>query len=169
MHRSRHSLHLHDAFTGEAVNWSFEVKTVPTTAPSLSPSHEIEDQGFEIRLRVHAGSLGDLLEEAGRAVARLQLRGADATRGSWRSIEISVADRATLLADWLNRLIWLAEAERWVGADFEVDSAEDGRVRARVWGVRLQRAPALLKAATLHGLRVDDVPGGLEGEVTLAL
>jgi SHS2 domain-containing protein len=49
-------------------------------------------------------------------------------------MEISVADRATLLADWLNRLILLAEAERWVGADFEVDSAEDGRVRARVGG-----------------------------------
>jgi hypothetical protein len=42
-----------------------------------------------------------------------------------------------------------------------------GVVRARVWGVWIQRAPALLKAATLHGLRVDDVPGGLEGEVIL--
>ena len=145
-----------------------DTTTEAMTPALLSPSHEIADHVSEIRLRVHAGSLGDLLEEAGRAVARLQLRGADATRGSWRTIEISVADRATLLADWLNRLILLAEAERWVGADFEVDSAEDGRVRARVWGVRLQRAPALLKAAMLHGLRVDDVPGGLEGEVTLA-
>ena len=145
------------------------MKAVPPTAPSLSPSHEIEDHVSEVRLRVHAGSLGDLLEEAGRAVTRLQLRGADATPGNWRTIEISAPDRATLLADWLNELISLAEAERWVGADFEVDSAEDGRVSARVWGVRLQRAPARLNAATLHGLRVDDVPGGLEGEVTLAL
>jgi SHS2 domain-containing protein len=111
--------------------------------------------------------LGGLLEEAGRAVAQLQLRGADATRGTWRTIEISAPDRAMLLVDWLNELIFLAEAERWVGADFEVDSGEDGRVRARVWGVRIERAPALLKAATLHGLRVDDVPGGLEGEVIL--
>jgi hypothetical protein len=103
---------------------------------------------------VRAGSLAELLEEAGRAVAQLQLRGADASRGTWRVIEVSAPDRA-------------AEAERWVGADFEVDSAEDGRVRARVWGVLIERAPALLKAATLHGLRVDDVPGGLEGQVIL--
>jgi len=82
-------------------------------------------------------------------------------------IEVSAPDRAALLADWLNELIYLAEAERWVGAEFEVASAEDGRVRARVRGVLIERAPALLKAATLHGLRVDDVPGGLEGQVIL--
>jgi SHS2 domain-containing protein len=144
-----------------------DTPTSTTALASLSPAHEIADHVSEIRLRVQAGSLGDLLEEAGRAVAQLQLRGADATPGTWRTIEISAPDRDTLLVDWLNELIFLAEAERWVGADFEVDSAEDGRVRARVWGVRVQHAPALLKAATLHGLRVDDVPGGLEGEVIL--
>jgi SHS2 domain-containing protein len=137
-------------------------------APALlSPSHEIADHGAEIRLRVQAGSLGDLLEHAGRALTGLQLRGADATPGTWRTLEISAPDRATLLLDWLNELIFLAETERWVGADFEVDSAEDGRVRARIWGVRIERAPALVHAATLHGLRVDDVPGGLQGEVIL--
>jgi SHS2 domain-containing protein len=142
--------------------------TAATRPPALlSPSHEIADHVSEIRLRVRAGSLGDLLEEAGRAVAQLQLRGADATRGTWRTIEISAPDRATLLVDWLNELIYLAEAERWIGVDFEVDSVEDGRVRARVGGVLVQRAPALLKAATLHDLRIDDVPGGLEGEVIL--
>jgi SHS2 domain-containing protein len=140
---------------------------MPTIPDLLSPSHEVADHVSEVRLRVRAGSLGDLLEEAGLAVAQLQLRGADATRGTWRTIEISAPDRAAILVDWLNELIFLAEAERWVGADFEVDSAEDGRVRARVWGVWVQRAPALLKAATLHGLRVDDVPGGLEAEVIL--
>ena len=57
--------------------------TVRTMAPLLSPSHEIADHVSEIRLRVHAGSLGGLLEEAGRAVAQLEPRGADATRGTW--------------------------------------------------------------------------------------
>jgi SHS2 domain-containing protein len=61
----------------------------------------------------------------------------------------------------------LAEAERWIGADFEVDSAVDRRISARVRGVRVERAPGLVKAATLHGVRVDEVPGGLVGEVVL--
>jgi SHS2 domain-containing protein len=132
------------------------VNAMPTVLDQLSPAHEIADHVSEVRLRVRAGSLGDLLEEAGRAVAQLQLRRADAAR-----------DRAALLVDWLNELIFLAEAKRWVGADFEVDSAQDGRVRARVWGLWIQRAPALLKAASRHGVRVDDVPGGLEATVIL--
>jgi SHS2 domain-containing protein len=141
---------------------------MPVTGPAPpSPAHEIVDHVSEIRLRVRAGSLAELLAEAGRAVAQLQLRGAARSRGTWRVIEVSAPDRAALLADWLNELIYLAEAERWVGAEFEVASAEDGRVRARVRGVLIERAPALLKAATLHGLRVDDVPGGLEGQVIL--
>jgi SHS2 domain-containing protein len=107
------------------------MNAMPTVLDQLSPSHEIADHVSEVRLRVRAGSLGDLLEEAGRAVAQLQLRGADAARGTWRMIEISARDRAALLVDWLNELIFPAGAKRWVGADFEVDSAQDGRVRAR--------------------------------------
>jgi protein archease len=137
------------------------------TFPPLNPSHEIADHVSEVRLRVRASSMSGLLEEAGRAIAELQLRGAEASPASWRTIELSAPDRALLLADWLNELIYLAEAERWVGVHFEVDSAEDGQVRARVRGVRLERSAALLKAATLHELRVAAIPGGLEGEVVL--
>jgi SHS2 domain-containing protein len=137
-------------------------------ATALAPSHELADHVSEVRLRVRAGSLGELLAEAGRALGELQLRGADVTPyGPWRHLSVSASDRSVLLADWLNELIFLAEAERWVGLDFEVESAEDGRVEARVWGVRLERAPGLVKAATLHGVRVDEVAGGVEGEVIL--
>jgi SHS2 domain-containing protein len=161
------SLHLQSVFTKGGACSTMHKHTLAAVASPLAPSHEIVDHASEIRLRVCAGSLRDVLEEAGRAVCQLQLRGADATRGSWRTIQISAPDRATLLVAWLNELIFLAEAERWVGADFEVDSAEDGKVSARVWGVRIQRASAPLKAATPHGLRVNEVPGGLQVEVTL--
>jgi SHS2 domain-containing protein len=140
----------------------------PPRAPdALSPSHQIADHVSEIRLRVLAGSLAELLEEAGEALAQVELRGADATPGGWRKFELSARDRANLLVEWLNQLIDLAKAERWVGSDFEVDEAENGRVRARVWGVQVQRAPARLKAASLLGSRVEDVPGGVKAEVLL--
>ena len=135
--------------------------------PPGTSSHEIADHASEIRLRLRAPSLGGLLQEAGQALAELQLRGAQTTPAGWRTIELSSPDRAVLLVDWLNELIYLAEAERWVGVHFAVDSAVDGRVLARVRGVRLDRAAALLKAATMHELRVVDVPGGFEGEVIL--
>jgi SHS2 domain-containing protein len=142
--------------------------TAGTASPAMSPTHEVADHVSEIRLRMRAASLGELLAEAGRALGEIQLRGADATaNGPWREVAISAADRPALLTDWLNELIYLAEAERWVGVDFEMECAEDSRVSARVWGVRVRRAPGLVKAATLHGVRVDEVPGGLEGEVVL--
>lgn len=134
----------------------------------LSPSHELSDHVSEIRIRLRAGSLGDLLAEAGRALAGLQRRGTEsAPPGSWRRLEISAADRAGLLAEWLNELIYLAETERWVATEFEVESAGDRTMAARARGVTVHRAPGLVKAATLHGLRVDDMPGGVTGEVVL--
>lgn len=142
--------------------------TAGAASPAMSSSHELADHVSEIRLQVRAGSLGELFAEAGRALAEIQLRGVGAAAtGPPREVVISAADRAALLADWLNELIYLAEVERWIGADFEVDSAEDGRISARVRGVRVERAPGLVKAATLHGVRVDEVAGGLEGEVVL--
>lgn len=139
----------------------------------IRPSHEVVDHASEIRLRIRAGSLADLLAEAGQALARLELRGdSTAVTGDWRQLTVSAADHAALLAEWLNELVFLAETERWVAIDFEIErtgetSAGDTEVHARARGVSLERSPGLVKAATLHGLRVDPIPGGLEAEVVL--
>lgn len=132
-------------------------------------SHEVLRHTSEIRLRVRAGSLPELLAESGRALAQLQLHGAErAPAGPWHTVEVSAHDRGALLAEWLNELVFLAETERWVAVEFEVNQADERAVHARARGVTLDCAPALVKAATLHGLRVVDLPeGGLEGEVIL--
>ena len=134
----------------------------------LAASHDIADHTSELRVRLSAGSLAELLAEAGRALAEIQLRGASiAAGGAWRPIAVSAPDPAGLLADWLNELIFLAETERWVATEFDVELADGCMVRGRARGIRLDRAPGLVKAATLHGLRVDDTPDGLTGEVIL--
>jgi SHS2 domain-containing protein len=136
--------------------------------PRLSPSHEVVDHASEVRLRLRAGSLDELLAEAGRALAALQLGGtAGPATGPWRQIEVSSFDRASLLADWLNELVFLAETEQWVATEFGIDPTDGPSVRARVRGIEVERVPGLVKAATLHGLRLEDVPGGMEGEVIL--
>jgi SHS2 domain-containing protein len=138
------------------------------SAGRVGPSHEITDHTSELRIRLLAGSLGELLAEAGRALAGIQLRGATpAVEGDWRRLELSAPDRAGLLAEWLNELIYLAETERWVATEFAVDRASDRSVSALARGTLVERAPGLVKAATLHGLRVDQVSGGFAGEVVL--
>jgi SHS2 domain-containing protein len=134
----------------------------------MQASHEIIDHASELRLRIRAASMSELLAEAGRALAKIQLRqsgGAPAPK--WRDIEVLASDRAALLAEWLNELIFLGETEAWVPVQFEIARATDTSARARASGMSLDRVPGLVKAATLHGLRVDEIPGGLEGEVIL--
>jgi SHS2 domain-containing protein len=134
----------------------------------LSPSHEIVDHTSEVQLRLRAGSLTELLAEAGRALAAIQLGGtAGPAIGPWREFEVFSPDRASLLADWLNELVFLAETEQWVATEFAIEPTEGRSVRARLRGVEVERVPGLVKAATLHGLRLEDVPGGVEGEVIL--
>jgi SHS2 domain-containing protein len=122
----------------------------------------------EVELHVRAGSLGDLLAEAGKALAEVQLMAADCVPGGpARSIRVSSRDRDALLVDWLNELIFLADIDRWVAVDFSIDLAHDTEVRARASGVTLEWSPSRVKAATFHQLRVTDIPGGLEARVIL--
>lgn len=134
----------------------------------MQASHEIMDHASEVRLRVRAASMAELLAEAGRALAEVQLgESAGAPAPKWRDVKVSASDRAALLAEWLNELIFLGDTEAWVAVQFEVGRATDTSAMVRASGMALDRAPGLVKAATLHGLRVDEIPGGLEAEVIL--
>ena len=63
-------------------------------------------------------------------------------------------DREAVLVHWLNELIFLAETERWVGVEFTVSRATETELRMRARGVAVDEAPARVKAATFHGLRI---------------
>ena len=127
---------------------------------------ELLEHTAELKLRVRAPSFGELAAEAGRAVARIDLGMVPPhAEGPWRELEIRSADREALLVDWLNELIFLAETERWLPTEFEVQSATDTVLRVRARGAIVEEAPARIKAATFHGLRIVAVPGGVEAEV----
>ena len=132
------------------------------------PSHEIREHTSEIGLHIRAESLADLLAEAGRALATVQLAGANCVPGgAVRSIRVSSPERQLLLVDWLNELIFLADLDHWIALEFEIDSVTDTEVQARASGVTLERRASRVKAATLHGLRVENVAGGLEADLIL--
>lgn len=131
-------------------------------------THQFAEHTGELRLRLRADSLGDLLAEGGRALAELALRnGSEGAPGPWTELEVRAADREALLVDWLNELIWRAEAHAAVPIDFEVLSASDDRIRARVRSVPVREPPALVKAATLHQVRVDAGQEGYHADVIL--
>ncbi len=136
-----------------------------------STSHELVEEAFELGLRVRAPSFGELVAEAGRAISKLMLAGladgaGDAT-GEWRRFEIQAADRAAVLVNWLNEIIFHAETEHWVPTEFNVESASDSALAISARGVTVEEAPTLLKAATFHGLEITETDGTLLVEIIL--
>jgi len=132
----------------------------------MSPWHRWVDHTSEVQLQVGAESLGGLAAEAGRALGLLLLRGAAAEpAGPPRELAVSSADREALLVDWLNEILFVAETELWVPVEFELREASPIRLRGVVRGVPVEDAPSIVKAATLHGLQVEEREGGLQAEV----
>lgn len=128
--------------------------------------HRWLDHTSEVQLQVGAESLGGLAAEAGRALGRFLLRGAPAEpSGPPRELEVSSADREALLVDWLNEILFVAETELWVPVDFEVLEASSTHLRAAARGVPVSDAPSSVKAATFHGLRLEEREGALQAEV----
>jgi SHS2 domain-containing protein len=134
----------------------------------MKPSVELVEHPGEVRLRLRAGTLGELAMVAGRALAELELgQSPGPARGPWREVVVSGRDREAALVHWLNELIYLAETERWVGVEFTVSRATETELGMRVRGVVVDEAPARVKAATFHGLRIAAVPDGVEADVVL--
>lgn len=135
----------------------------------MRATSELLEHTGEVELRLRGPSLADIAAEAGRVLGRLQLGTArPAPERGWRTVEVRGPDRDALLVEWLNELIYLAETDRWVALEIDVEAATDTHLRARARGVTLAEAPSRVKAATYHGLRMRPVPqGGLEATVVL--
>ncbi len=130
------------------------------------PWHRWVDHTAEVQIQVGAESLAGLLAEAGKALGALLLRGRAAEpSGEARTIEVSSVDREALLVDWLNEIIFRAEVERWIAVEFDLLEASETQLKASARGVPVDEPPALVKAATFHGLAVEERDGGLQAEV----
>jgi len=131
-----------------------------------TPRHSWLDHTAEVQLEVAADSCGELAAEAGRALGLFLLRGAPAEpSGPARTLEVTSADREALLVDWLNEILFVAETELWVPLEFEILEVSPNRLRVAARGVPVPEAPSAVKAATHHGLRVEEREDGLHAEV----
>ncbi len=128
--------------------------------------HRWVDHTSEVQLEVEAESPAGLAMEAGRALGLLMLRGAPAAvAGPARTLEVSSVDREALLVDWLNEILFVAETQCWVPVELEVAESSPTRLRAEARGVPVAEVPSSVKAATLHGLRVEERDGSWRAEV----
>jgi SHS2 domain-containing protein len=83
-----------------------------------------------------------------------------------RTVVASAGDRAALLAEWLEELVFLAESEGFVATGLIDLQIASGRIDGRVEGV-LDDPPPLVKAVTLHRLMFERRGAGYVARVVL--
>jgi SHS2 domain-containing protein len=134
----------------------------------VRPWHEVLDHAPDLEIWVHATTWPELVAEAGRALAEQLVRGAQvAAAGPWRRVAVRAADRPSLLAAWLNELLFHAEAEWWIPVEISDVRASDTEIDARVHGAIAAGAPVALKAADAADVHVRDTAGLLEARLAL--
>jgi SHS2 domain-containing protein len=136
------------------------------------PSHSFEDHTGELRVSVRARSLAELFEEAARALGEVMeesdgggpepLDSAEPER-----VSLSARDREALLVDWLNELIYLSETGRKIYGDAQIERIDDRALSAEIRGRPKKTGRTFVKAATFHGLHIDEGPEGLSATVLL--
>ena len=111
------------------------------------------DHTAELELRIEAPPERGVFEEPLAALRELiaeRLNG----RAERQEISVTAVDRPTLLADWLEELVFLAESEDFVAERVDELELADASLRAVVAGRR--GAPRhLVKAVTYHGLEFE--------------
>ena len=119
----------------------------------------------EVELAVEAATQEDVFREAAAGLRELLAAGGNG-EPSTRSVTVSAADRAALLAEWLGELAFLAETEGFVADRVEALELEEAQLRATVSG-RMGSPPHLVKAVTYHGLSLAAHGAGWRATVVL--
>ncbi len=131
--------------------------------------HELEEHTGEVRLRLEAADWPGLFTEAARALAELMTGAPDVKPPAGQPVELTVhaPDRAALLVEWLNELVFLSETRKEVLGEATVVSATANEVVATVRGYEPAVLKTAVKAATLHEARVDQRDGRWHATVVL--
>jgi SHS2 domain-containing protein len=139
-----------------------------TMSAAPVPSFECIARDGDVELRLRGATVAQVLDQAARGLSDLLLRrDQSAPADLAHEVEIEAPDRASLLVNWLNELIYLSEREHWAPVQVRFHEVSDTRVSATVIGPRLAEAPARVKAATWHDLRFEVRHGAFEAAVLL--
>ena len=127
--------------------------------------YRFAEHGGEVELELESADEAGIFAAALAAFAELVSEGnhGDVVE---HEVELREDDRALLLADWLNELVFLADVERFVPQRLEAFELAHDRLRATLAGRRGQPRQ-LVKAVTLNSLEFGREGGVWHGRVVL--
>ena len=91
----------------------------------------------------------------------------DTGRRVTHRLALASADQQGLLVDWINELVFLAESQAWIPKQVDLKLIGPAALEATIQGLGLEQAPALVKAATHHQLKLSQSDDGWLAEVVL--
>jgi SHS2 domain-containing protein len=130
--------------------------------------YETFEHTADLGLRVHSGSLEELLAEAAQGLFAMIVNLAAVRPVEAVTFELEGDAPDYLLFDWLNELIYTYETRHYLFSQFEVRLTESGlRATARGEPVDPERHALEheVKAITYHGLKVAQQDGAWLAEV----
>jgi len=128
-------------------------------------AYEVAEHGGELEVELRSTSEQGLFEAALEMFRELVSTG-ERGEAAEHAIELAETDRALLLVDWLNELVFLADADLFVPTRLVSLDLDGESLRASVAGER-GHVRQLVKAVTLNSLELDREKGGWHARVVL--
>jgi SHS2 domain-containing protein len=131
--------------------------------------YETFEHTADLGLRIRAANLDQLFAEAAEAMFSAIVEDLSAVEPKQPlDVRLQGGDRALLLFDWLNELLFRFDTEHLLFGKFQV-RLKDDTLNGTAWGEPLDLSRHSLshevKAITYHGLRVDQEKSGWLAEV----
>jgi SHS2 domain-containing protein len=123
------------------------------------------DQG----IRATGNSLSEVFMNISRAFSVLSTDPETVTTEEEFIVEISRDETEELLIAWLNELIFIQDTEKVFLVKFEIEILSPPLLKARVMGEKMDREKhtfkSSIKAATYHGLKLEQIGNTWHGQV----
>jgi len=132
------------------------------------PTHWFEEHTGEVQLHLVAPTLGQLFEEAPKALAELMVEQlAEGPAPSVELVKLSAPDREALIVEWLNELIFRSETQQKIYGEARILRLSDTELEAEIRGKTPERLGTAVKAATYHRLKIVSQENGYAATVIL--
>lgn len=126
----------------------------------MGKDFDILEHTADTGIVAYGGNINEAFSNAAKAMFYLITNLGPIVEKTHRDIDIIARDKEELMVDWLNELIYFFDTENLVFKRFEVTVTNAFRLKARVYGEKVDKSRHLLKtgikAATYHMLKVDE-------------
>ena len=129
----------------------------------MEKDFEILNHTADVGIIAYGADIKQAFANAARGLFSLITELDDVKEVLYRDIEVTAADKESLLVEWLNELIFQFDVENIIFKRFEIIHLNNTLLKARSYGEKVDRSRHSLKtgvkAATYHMLRVNKGDG----------